>query len=74
VLALYQALNAIQIAQATGAEKSAPDVMRKAEQLYNQARNAQIQSNDPKYVTSLAREAAQIAEDARTITAKQNSK
>jgi hypothetical protein len=70
VLALYQALNAIQIARAAGAEQEAADTMRKAEQLYEQARGLQSQSNASRQVVMTARQAAQTAEDARAITVK----
>ena len=39
VLALYQALNAMQIARAAGADREAGETMRKAEKLYEDARN-----------------------------------
>jgi hypothetical protein len=69
-LALYQALNAIQIARAAGADREAADTMRKAEKLYEDARNLQSRSAASREVVMIARQSAQTAEDARAITAK----
>ena len=66
-LALYQALNAIQIARAAGADRDAADTMRKADGLYSQARALQGRGAASREVVTLARQAAQTAEDARTI-------
>ena len=70
VLALYQALNAIQIARAAGADREAGDTMRKAEQLYENARNLQTRNATSREVVMTARQSAQTAEDARAISAK----
>jgi hypothetical protein len=70
VLALYQALNAIQIARAAGADRDAADTMRKAEQLYENARNLQTHNGTSREVVMTARQSAQTAEDARAISAK----
>jgi hypothetical protein len=70
VLALYQALNAIQIARAAGADREAGETMRKAEQLYENARNLQTHNGASREVVMTARQSAQTAEDARAITAK----
>jgi len=69
-LALYQALNAIQIARAAGADREAADTMRKAEKLYEDARNLQSRSAASREVVTMARQSAQTAEDARAISAK----
>lgn len=70
--ALYQALNAIQLASAAGADQSAPDAMRKARTLYEQARQSQAAKGDANQVVATAREAVQAAEDARLITARRS--
>ena len=70
MLALYQALNAIQIARAAGADQGAADVMRRAEQLYEEARRLQSGKGESRQVVMTARQAAQTAEDARAIQAK----
>jgi len=68
-LEVYQALNAVQIAQAAGAGQYAPEVMRKAEQQLGNAQSLQAQKVDKSLVIMAAREAAQTAEDARTLAA-----
>lgn len=68
ILALYQALNAIQIAQAQGADRYASNHIARARDLYNKARG--FPSHLSKEVVSMAREATQIAEDSRAIAAK----
>ncbi len=68
-LELYQAYNAIRIAQNTGADKYAADIMQQAKQ---DLRNASdIDSNkkgDRKMEITFARQAVQRAEDARIVT------
>jgi len=66
--ALYQALNAIQIAQSHGADRYDPDRMVRARQVYNQART--YPAHLSKEIVSLAREATQIAEDSRAVAVK----
>ncbi len=68
VVALYQAQNAVQIAQAEHADTYAPEVFQKAQQLLQQAQSYESRKASPKQVITSAREAAQAAEDARTIT------
>ncbi|HYP05255.1 MAG TPA: hypothetical protein VER03_03390 [Bryobacteraceae bacterium] len=70
ILALYQALNAIQIAQSQGADKHASKQMARARELYNKAR--EYPAHLSKEVVSMAREATQIAEDGRAIAAKRS--
>jgi len=70
VLELYQAQNAVQIAQSVGADRYAPDAMRKAEDLLSGAQNFEARRQDTHTIVSRAREAAQIAEDARAIAVK----
>jgi flagellar motor protein MotB len=66
--ALYQALNAIQIAQSQNADRYAPQQMARARKVYNDARA--LPSNLSKEIVSMAREATQIAEDSRAIASK----
>ena len=70
VLALYQALNAIQIARAAGADASAGEIMSKATKLYEDARALQAKGAASNTVIAAARQAAQTAEDARAIAAR----
>ena len=70
VLALYQALNAIQIARAAGADRDAGETMRKAEKLYEDARSLQSRNGASREIVMMARQSAQTAEDARAISAK----
>ncbi|HYM07738.1 MAG TPA: hypothetical protein VEU11_14375 [Terriglobales bacterium] len=70
LLAVYQAQNAIQIAKAAGAEHYAADSIEKAERLYRQALEMQSQKADKYKIVTVAREAAQTAEDARAISVK----
>jgi hypothetical protein len=67
VVAVYQAQNALQIARAEGADRYAAETLQKAEQLYQQAERLQGQKGGSRQVVTAAREAAQTAEDARTI-------
>ncbi len=69
-LALYEARNAVQIAKAAGAEHYAPDSIRKASQLLQQAESSHARKGEKKQIEMTAREAVQTAEDARAITAK----
>ncbi len=69
-LGLAEARNAIQIAQAAGAEKYANDSFQKAAQLLQQAELLQAHKGEKKQIEMSAREAVQTAEDARAITVK----
>lgn len=69
LLEVYQAQNAVQIARAAGADKYAAETFSKAERLLRDAQNYQIRRADRSTVVTVARQAAQTAEDARTITA-----
>src|SRR6478672_7446724 len=64
---LYEARNAVQIAQWTGADKYAADTYQKAQGLLAQAEDYQ-RRKQWKPVSTVAREAAQVAEDSRIIT------
>ena len=67
-LELYEAVNAVQIAQAAGADKYAPDVFRRATDNLQNAQDLDVHKRDRKEEITLAREAVQSAEDARLIT------
>jgi len=67
-LDLYEAINAVQIADAEGAEQYATDSMATAKQdLYN-AQQMDIHQKEMKQEITYAREAVQTAEDARILT------
>jgi outer membrane protein OmpA-like peptidoglycan-associated protein len=70
VLELYQAENAVQIARSIGADQYASDSMSKASALLSQAQDMNARKMDTHAIVSAAREAAQMAEDARTIAVK----
>jgi outer membrane protein OmpA-like peptidoglycan-associated protein len=70
VLELYQAENAVAIAQSLGAAQFAPDSFSKAVTLLSQAQGMNARKMDTHAIVSGAREATQMAEDARTITVK----
>jgi len=67
---VYQAQNAVQIAQAMGADRLAPDTFAKARQQLENARQLQRSKADRSAVVTAARQAAETAEDARTIAEK----
>ncbi len=67
-LELYEALNAVQIADAAGAEKYAADTMATAKTALQNAEDIDAHSRDRKQTITFAREAVQSAEDARIIT------
>ena len=67
-LELYEAMNAIQIADAAGARKYATDAMATARTALQNAQDLDTHKGDRKQVITYAREAVQSAEDARIIT------
>ena len=67
VLEIYQAQNALQIAQSAGAEQYAADTFGKATNLLRQAQDEQARKAPMTTVVTTARKAAQTAEDARII-------
>jgi hypothetical protein len=67
IIELYQALNAVQIAQAQGAAQYASDVLEKARKQYENARQLQASHASRTAVVTAARDAAQTAEDARNV-------
>lgn len=69
-LELYEARNAIQIARSSGADRYATETFQKAESNLNQAEAYRARNAGSKPVTMAARQAVQIAEDARAIAEK----
>jgi len=67
-LELYEAVNAVQIAQAAGADKYAADTMTTAKTALKNAQDIDAGRKDRKETITFAREAVQSAEDARIIT------
>jgi outer membrane protein OmpA-like peptidoglycan-associated protein len=68
-LELYEAYNAVRIAQAAGADKYAADIMSEAHQdLKNADDIAHNKKGDKKMSITFARQAVQRAEDARLVT------
>ena len=68
-LELYQANNAIRIAQASGADKYAPDIMEEARRdLKNATDIDDSKKPDRKMEITFARQAVQRSEDARLVT------
>lgn len=68
LLEVYQAQNAVQIAQAQHADRYAPDTFEKAAQLWHDAQRLQATHAQRSEIVTVARKAAQTAEDARLIT------
>ena len=69
-LELYEARNAVQIARWVGADKYATETFQKALQGLQNAEGYLRGKQDKKPIGTVAREAAQMAEDARIITVK----
>ncbi len=69
-LELYEARNAVQIARWTGADQYAGDTFQKATQGLENAEGYLIGKAGKKPIGTVAREAVQMAEDARIITVK----
>jgi len=67
-LQLQEARNAVQIARWTGAERYAADTLVKAQQGLTNAEGYYRSKGNTKSLETVAREAAQMAEDARIIT------
>ena len=66
-LSLYEAINAIQIARAAGAERLAPEVYQRAVQSLQNAQAMDPHHNERKQEITYARAAVQAAEDSRVI-------
>jgi outer membrane protein OmpA-like peptidoglycan-associated protein len=69
-LDLAQARNALRIANWAGAAASAPDTYQKARMLLDQAETQHVKKAGKKTISTSAREAVQVAEDARLLTLK----
>src|ERR1700761_1329845 len=67
-LQLYEAINAVQIAEATGAGKYTPDILAKAKQGLDNATALDAKKSQRKEAITYARGAVQDAEDARVST------
>jgi len=67
-LELYEAMNAMQIAQAAGADKYAADTMATADTSLKNAQDLDLHKSNRKQTITYAREAVQSFEDARLIT------
>jgi outer membrane protein OmpA-like peptidoglycan-associated protein len=67
-LELYEAINAVQIAEAADADKWAGESMATAKQDLENARQMDIHQKEMKEEITYAREAVQTAEDARIVT------
>ncbi|HLK48473.1 MAG TPA: DUF4398 domain-containing protein [Bryobacteraceae bacterium] len=70
LLQLYQAQNAVNIAQTEDAERYAPDAFAAAQRSLSEAQRLNATKANTKLVVQSAREAAQHAEDARQIAVK----
>lgn len=73
LLELYQAQNAVQIAEASGAGQYAADVLGKAQTQLQSAQALHNQKADKSLVIAAAREASQTAEDARALADRRSS-
>jgi outer membrane protein OmpA-like peptidoglycan-associated protein len=67
LLEVYQAQNAVNVAQAAHAGELAPNTFAKAQQLLTEAQQLEHSNGDSSRVVQTARESAQTAEDARLI-------
>jgi outer membrane protein OmpA-like peptidoglycan-associated protein len=67
-LELYEALNAVEIAEAAGAGKYATDTLATAKTALKNAQDLDLHKSNRKETITYAREAVQSAEDARIIT------
>jgi outer membrane protein OmpA-like peptidoglycan-associated protein len=67
-LELYEAENAVQIAEAAGADQYAADTMRTAKTALKNAADMDANKGERNQTITFAREAVQTAEDARIIT------
>jgi outer membrane protein OmpA-like peptidoglycan-associated protein len=64
---LYQAQNAVQIADSQGAAQYAPEIFSRAQQQYQHARQLDAGKADRTLVVTAARQATETAEDARVV-------
>lgn len=73
ILQVYEAQNAIGIAQSEGAQQFAPDVFAKAQAQLNQAQQLEATKGNDDRIVQYARAATETAEDARTIAEKRQA-
>ncbi len=71
--ALFEARNAVRIANLAAADKYASSILDKATQQLRQAEEAYVQKRDRTTIESLAREAVTTAEEARVMSVKQKA-
>jgi outer membrane protein OmpA-like peptidoglycan-associated protein len=67
LLELYEAQNAVGVARAANAEKLAPNTFAKAQHAFEEAQRLKAAKADTNLIVQHAREAAEMAEDARVI-------
>jgi outer membrane protein OmpA-like peptidoglycan-associated protein len=67
-LTLLEARNAVLIAQATGADQYAPEVLAKAQELLNRGDEEYRKNHSDSSIGTVARGATEAAEDARVLT------
>jgi outer membrane protein OmpA-like peptidoglycan-associated protein len=67
-LELYEAINAVQIAEAAGAAQYAPDILARAREQLSNAQDLDHRKKDRKQEITFARASVQTAEDARLVS------
>jgi outer membrane protein OmpA-like peptidoglycan-associated protein len=70
---LFEARNAVRIANFAAADRYAPSILTKATQQLRQAEEAYVQKRDKSTVETLARETVSTAEEARVMAVKQKA-
>ncbi|HZD08210.1 MAG TPA: OmpA family protein, partial [Candidatus Limnocylindrales bacterium] len=70
---LFEARNAVRIANLTAADKYAPSILASATQQLRKAEEAYVQKRDKGTIETLARETVSTAEEARVMAVKQRS-
>src|SRR6476619_785719 len=70
---LFEARNAVRIANLATADRYAPSILTKATQQLRQAEEAYVQKRDKSTVETLARETVSTAEEARVMAVKQRA-
>jgi outer membrane protein OmpA-like peptidoglycan-associated protein len=70
---LFEARNAVRIANLTSADKYAPSILASATQQLRKAEEAYVQKRDKSTIETLARETVSTAEEARVMAVKQRA-
>jgi outer membrane protein OmpA-like peptidoglycan-associated protein len=70
---LFEARNAVRIANLTAADKYAPSILASATQQLRKAEEAYVQKRDKSTIETLARETVSTAEEARVMAVKQRA-